>query len=170
MPKTKEQKRKIVEDLKEKIAKQKAMVFIDFTGLKVEDMFDLRKSLKKLNGQLKVAKKTLIKLALKDSGLKAELDELKGEIGMVFSYEDEISPVKAVYQFSRKKPNLKILGGFFENEFKLDKDMMSLAQLPSKQELFARLTGSMSAPVYNFVRVLEGNLKGLIYALSAIKK
>ncbi len=170
MAKTKEQKKKIIEDLKEKIAKQKTIVFIDFTGLKVEDMFDLRKSLKQINGQLKVAKKTLISLALKDSGLKAEIDKLKGEIGMVFGYKDEISPAKAVYQFSQKNPNLKILGGFFENEFKSAQDFISLAQLPSKQELLTRLTRSISAPVSNFVRVLEGNLKGLVYVLSAIKK
>ena len=170
MAKTKEQKKKIIEDLKEKIAKQKTIVFIDFAGLKVEDMFDLRKSLKQINGQLKVAKKTLIRLALKDSGLNAEMDELKGEIGMVFGYQDEISPAKAVYQFSQKNPNLKILGGFFENKFKSAQDFISLAQLPSKQELLARLTGSISAPVSNFVRVLEGNLKGLVCVLSAIKK
>ena len=143
MAKTKEEKKKIIEDLKEKIAKQKTIVFIDFTGLKVVDMFELRKSLKQINGQLKVAKKTLISLAFKDSGLKAKIDELKGEIGIVFGYEDEISSAKAVYQFSQKNQNLKILGGFFENEFKSAQDFISLPQLPSKQELLARLTGSI---------------------------
>ncbi|HDY72767.1 MAG TPA: 50S ribosomal protein L10 [bacterium] len=170
MAKTKEQKKKIIEDLKKKITKQKTIVFIDFTGLKVGDMFDLRKSLKQINGQLKVAKKTLIGLALKDSGLKADINELKGEVGMVFGYQDEISSAKAVYQFSQKNPSLKILGGFFENEFKSAQDFISLAQLPSKQELLTRLTGSILAPVSNFVRVLKGNLKGLVCVLSAIKK
>jgi len=170
MPKTKEQKKRIIEDLKEKIAKQKTIVFIDFAGLKVEDMFNLRKNLKKADGQLKIAKKTLINLAMKDSGLKAEIDKLKGEIGMVFGYKDEISPAKTIYQFSIENPNLKILGGFFENEFKSAEDFIALAQLPSKEQLFARLAGSMLAPVSNFVRVLEGNLKGLVCALGAIKK
>jgi len=170
MAKTKEQKKKTLEDLKEKIKKQKTIIFVDFAGLKVEGMSDLRKRLKRVDGQLKVAKKTLIKLALKDSGLKTEVDELKGEIGMVFGYKDEIAPAKAIYEFSKENVNLKILGGFFENEFKSAEDFISFAQLPSKQELLARLTGSISAPVSNFVRVLEGNLKGLVCALSAIKK
>jgi len=170
MAKTKEQKKKTLEDLKEKIKKQKTIVFVDFTGLKVEGMSDLRKRLKRVDGQLKVAKKTLIKLALKDSGLKTEIDELKGEIGMVFCYKDEIAPAKVIYQFGQENVNLKILGGFFENEFKSAEDFISFAQLPSKQELLARLTGSILAPVSNFVRVLEGNLKGLVCALSAIKK
>jgi len=170
MAKTKEQKKKTLEDLKEKIKKQKTIIFVDFAGLKVEGMSDLRKRLKRVDGQLKVAKKTLIKLALKDSGLKTEVDELKGEIGMVFGYKDEIAPAKAIYQFSKENVNLKILGGFFENKFKSAEDFISFAQLPSRQELLARLTGSISAPVSNFVRVLEGNLKGLVCALSAIKK
>ncbi len=170
MPKTKEQKKKIIDDLKEKIARQKTIVFIDFTGVKVEDMFNLRKNLKKTNSQLKIAKKTLISLALKDSGLKAEIDKLEGELGIVFGYKDEISPAKTIYQFSKENPNLKILGGFFENKFKPAEDFIALAQLPSKEELLARLTGSISAPISNFVRVLEGNLKGLVCVLSAIKK
>lgn len=170
MAKTKEEKKKILESLIEKIKKQKTIIFIDFTGLKVENMFELRKSLKKAGNQLKVAKKTLITLALKDSGLKSEIDKLKGEIGMVFGYEDELSAAKLVYQFSKKNPNLKILGGFFENQFKSAQDFISLAEIPSRQELLARLTGSILAPVSNFVRVLEGNLKGLVYVLSAIKK
>lgn len=170
MPKTKEQKKKIIDDLKEKIARQKTIVFIDFAGVKVEGMFNLRKNLKKADSQLKVAKKTLINLALKDSGLKTDIDKLEGEVGMVFGYKDEISPAKIIYQFSKENPNLKILGGFFENKFKSAEDFVALAQLSSKEELLARLTGSISAPISNFVRVLEGNLKGLVYVLSAIKK
>lgn len=170
MAKTKEQKKKTLEDLKDKIKRQKTIIFVDFAGLKVEGMSDLRKRLKRVDGQLKVAKKTLISLALKDSGLKTEIDELKGEVGMVFGYKDEIAPAKVVYQFGQENVNLKILGGFFENEFKSAEDFISFAQLPSRQELLARLTGSISAPVSSFVRVLEGNLKGLVCALSAIKK
>lgn len=170
MPKTKEQKKKIIDDLKEKITRQKAIVFIDFAGVKVEDMFNLRKSLKKVDSHLKVAKKTLITLALKDTGLKADIDKLEGEVGMVFGYKDEISPAKIIYQFSKKNPSLKILGGFFENKFKSAEDFIALAQLSSREELLSRLVGSISAPVSNFVRVLEGNLKGLVYMLSVIKK
>jgi len=169
MPKSKEQKKKIIDDLKEKITRQKAIVFIDFAGVKVEDMFNLRKNLKKVDSQLKVAKKTLINLALKDSGLKADIDKLEGEVGMVFGYKDEISSAKTIYQFSKKNPSLKILGGFFENEFKSAEDFIVLAQLPSKEELLVRLVGSISAPVSNFIRVLEGNLKGLVYILSKLK-
>lgn len=170
MPKTKEQKKKTLEELKESITKQKAIIFIDFTGLKVKDMFELRKKLKKVDSQLRVAKKTLIQLALKESGLRLDAEKLKGEIALVFGYKDEISPSKAVYQVSQKNQNLKILGGFLENEFREAEDFIVLAKLSSKEELLARLSWSLSAPITNFVRGLEYNLKGLVYVLSAIKK
>ena len=86
----------------------------------------------------------------------------------MFGYKDEISPAKAIYQFSKENPNLKILGGFFENKFREAEDFIALAQIPSKEELLARLAGSLSAPVTNFVRALEYNLKGLIYVLSKL--
>ena len=84
MPLTKEQKRKIIEDLKEKIAKQKAIIFVDFSGLKVKDFSDLRKRLSKINSELKVAKKTLLALVFKEKGLKIDIEKLKGEIALIF--------------------------------------------------------------------------------------
>lgn len=170
MAKTKEQKRKALAGLKESIKKQKAVIFVDFSGLKVEDLLKLRKSLKKVNGQLKVAKKTLIQLAFKEAGFTLDTKKLKGEIALVFGYKDEISPSKAVYQLSEENQNLKILGGFLENEFRGAEDFIELAKLPSKEELLTRLVGSISAPVTNFVRALQYNLKGLVYVLSTIKK
>jgi len=170
MAKTKEQKKNDLENLREKVKKQKVSLFVDFTGLKVDDMSRLRKDLKKNDSELKVAKKTMIKLALKDAGLEVDTGNMKGEVAMVMGYKDEIAPAKMIYNFSKTNPNLKILGGIFENQLKPAEDFIALAQLPSKQELLARLVGSVSSPISGFVRTLEGNIKGLVYALSAIKK
>lgn len=170
MPLTRAQKQKILEDLKEKIARQKVVVFVGISGLKVRDLFDLRRRLKKVDSQLTVAKKTLLRLAFKEKGLEIDTKKLAGEIALVFGYGDEISPAKIVYQFSLENPNLKILGGYFEKKLREAQNLITLAQLPSKEELLAKLVRSISAPMSNFLRVLEGNIKGLIYVLSAIKK
>ncbi len=76
MAKTKEQKKQTLQELKDNIDRQKTIMFVDFTGLKVKDMFDLRKRLKKAASELKVAKKTLIKLVLEKTGLKMESEKL----------------------------------------------------------------------------------------------
>jgi len=170
MPQTKEQKKRIVEELKEKVSKQKILIFADFTGLKVKELSNLRKKLKSIDAELKVAKKTLSKLALGEKGLKLDTKNLKGEIAFVFGYKEELPTAKMVYQFSQENPALKILGGFLENKLREAEEIIELAQLPSREELLAKLVGSIKAPVSNFVYALRYNLKGLIFALSAIKK
>lgn len=166
---TKAQKQKIVEDLKEKIARQKTMIFVDFTGLKVKDLSNLRKKLRAVDSELKVAKKTLLGLVFKKAGLEIEAKKIKGEIALVLGYNDGLSPAKIIYQFSQENPNLKILGGFFEKKFREAEEIITLAQLPAREELLAKLVGTISAPVSNLVNVLQGNIKGLIYVLTKVK-
>ncbi len=170
MAKTKEQKQKILEDLKDKIARQKAMVFVGITGLKVKELSDLRKRIKKIEGNLKVAKKTLIEKVFKENKLEFDKKECKEEVGVVFGFKDEILPAKTLYQFSRENDKLKILGGFIENKIKSAEELITLAQLPGREELLAKLVGSIQAPVSNFVYALNYNLKGLIYLLTIIRK
>ncbi|MDO8601129.1 MAG: 50S ribosomal protein L10, partial [bacterium] len=117
MPLTKEEKKQIIEELKEKIDRQKSIVFADFTGLEVKDLSNLRKKIKKQNGELKVAKKTLISLALKEKNIKFNAKQLQGEVVMGFGYKDEISPFKIIYDFSKVNDKLKILGGLIAGEF-----------------------------------------------------
>lgn len=169
MPLTKQQKQKIIEDLKEEITKQKTVIFADLTGLKVEDLSILRKRLKAADSKLKVARKTLLKLAFKEKGLEIDEKRLEGEIALIFGYRDEISPAKIVYEFSQENPNLKILGGFIGNKFYEPEEIINLAQLPTREELLARLVGSIFAPATNFVRVLQGNMRNLIHIFSQIK-
>lgn len=166
---TKAQKQKILEDLKDKIAKQKAMIFVGITGLKVKDISDLRKKVKENDGNLKVAKKTLIEKAFKESKLDFDKNKYKEEIGLVFGFKDEVSPAKIAYQFSVANDKLKILGGFLEGQFKSIEEIKALAQLPTKQELLAQLVGSISAPVSNLVYALNYNIKGLLQVLTQIK-
>ena len=170
MAQSKKQKEKILDDLKEKIAKQKAMIFVDFTGLKVKDFSNLRKKIKAAGDSLKVAKKTLLSLALKKEGINVDFKKMAGEIALVFGYKDEVAPAKTVWQFSQENKNVKILGGFLENRFFETDQMIELAKLPGREELLARFVGTVSAPISNFVSVLQGNIKGLIVALNAISK
>lgn len=169
---TRQQKKEIIDDLKDKISRQKTMVFVDFTGLEAKDLFGLRRKLKKSDSLFKVSKKNLLKVALKDSNpsLVEKIEELVGELGIVFGFGDEILPSKITYNLASKNENLKILGGFFEGKF-IEKEMViELGQIPTREELLAKIVGSISAPVSNFVNVLKGNLKGLVCALNAINK
>jgi len=166
---TKTQKQKIIEDLREKTAKARAIVLVGIAGLKVKDISELRKRLRAVDAKIQVVKKTLAELVLKEHNLDFNKNKFKEELALVFGFEDEILPDKAVYQFSRQNEKLKILGGFLENKFKEGDEMIILAQLPTREELLARLVGSISSPVSNFVNVLKGNIKGLLRVLTQIK-
>jgi len=166
---TKAKKEKIVEDLVEKLKEQKAIFFCDFTGMKVKDFFALRRKLKETGNDIKVARKTLMDVAFKKMNFNLEARKMAGELALIFSFTDEISPAKTIYQFSKENEKLKILGGFFNNKFWNKEEVIELAQLPPREELLAKLVGSISAPMANFVNVLQANIKGLINVLAKAK-
>ena len=170
MPQTKTQKQKILEDLRDKIARQKAIILVGITGLKVKDISELRKRIKKIDGNLKVVKKTLANLVFKEKKIDFGKEKFKTELALIFGFKDEILPAKIAYQFALTNEKLKILGGFLENKFKEADYIITLAQLPTKEELLARLVRSIQSPISNFVYALNYNIKGLVYLLSAIKK
>jgi len=167
---TKTQKQEILDDLKDKIARQKAMILVGITGLKVKDISDLRKKLKASDGNLKVIKKTLIEKAFKENKLDFDRGKYKEEIALAFGFKDQIVPAKTVYQAGLANEKLKILGGFIDNKFNEAESIIALAKLPSREELLAKLVSSLSAPVSNLVYALNYNIKGLVYILSTIKK
>lgn len=166
---TREQKQKIITDLETKIDKQKSIVFMDFSKIKVKELAKLRESLKKEGSEMKVAKKSLMEIALKNKNVSLDSNKLAGEVAIVFGYEDEIAPSKIVYQFSKENANAKILGGFLENKFCEMADVIRLAELPSKEQLLGMLVGTLSAPATNLVGVLSGNMRKLVLALSQIR-
>jgi large subunit ribosomal protein L10 len=169
MAKTKEQKKEDVKKLAEDIDKQKSMIFIAYEGLKAADMFALRKILKEAGCKIMVVKKTILAIVLKEKKIDFDAKGLTGQIGLVLGFEDEISPAKLSYNFSKENENLKLLGGYFENKIIDAQEVMSLAQIPSKQELLAKVVGSIFSPVSGFVNVLQGNIRSLVYILSKVK-
>jgi len=165
---TKEQKNIRIEKIEQAITKQKAMVFANFSGLKIKDLEELRERLSQAGAKMVITKKTLANIAFKQQKLEFNKDELGNELAIVFAFEDEIAPAKAVYEFSKINKSLKIIGGYMDNGRIGADEMVCLAQLPSKQELYTKLVGSLSAPISNFVNVQRQNIKGLFYAFNAI--
>jgi len=174
MPKTKEQKKKIVEELKEKIAKAKSIVFAKYSGLGVKDNEELRLKLRQEDNEYYVAKKTLFDLAFKDKAV-AGLDVKKfvGQVAAIFGYGDEVSPARIVGQFKKdkdKENKIEFIGGILENKYIDDLVVANLAKLPSRKELYAKIVGSINAPVSGLVNALAGNLRNLVYALKAVSE
>jgi len=155
---TQEQKQKQIVDVKEKIANQKSIVFVDFNKVSSQDMFALRKNLKEEGCNLKIAKKTLIRVAFGQSNI-SFWNKIKsvipGQIALVLGIKDEIAPARIANKFAKDHKDFKILGGIFESRFIDREKVLVLANLPSRNDLLSRLVGSLSSSMASFVRVLD---------------
>lgn len=173
MPKSKEQKKQIIEDLNQKLAKQKAIVLVDFSGVNSKLFFQLRSLLKQAGCALKVVKKTLLQKVLEGPNyqqIAGKIKEVPGQMAMAFGFGDEVSPAKICHSFQEKNKQLKILGGVLRETMLSEKEIAALAALPSKPELLGKLVGSIQSPLSGFVGFLQGNIKGLLTVLSKIKQ
>jgi len=173
MPKSKIQKGEISRTLSEKIKKAKSMVFAGFNALGVKDNENLRTKLRAENSEYYVAKKTLLNRALQDNKLDINVRDFDGKVATIFSYEDEVAPAKILGNFRKdkdKEGKIFFLGGILEGKLLSKKEVENLSALPSKTELYAKLVGSLNAPISGFVNALAGNLRNLVNVLKAIEE
>lgn len=168
---TKGQKVKISKDLAEKVGKSKSIFFSKFFKVSANDINDLRAKFKENGSEYVVAKKTLLNRVFEQSGITGvNTKEMAGEIATVFGYEDEIIPAKILADFAKSHESMEILGGVLEDKFINAMQAKALALLPSKQELYAKVVGSINAPISGFVNALAGNLRNLVYVLKAVEE
>lgn len=168
---TKEKKEEILKGLEEKFGRAKSVYFADYRGLTVKEMGEMRKKLREDGVDYVVAKKTLIKLSVKNSNLPEIPSELmEGPVGAAFGYEDEIAPVKALHLYGKRVEALNILGGLVEGKYVSKAQAIELAKLPSKDELLAKLVGSIKAPISGFHGILSGILRNFVYVINAYKE
>ncbi|MBI4280795.1 50S ribosomal protein L10 [Candidatus Uhrbacteria bacterium] len=170
MPKTRSEKEAVVEELAKELAAMRSVVFADYQGLKTKEIEALRSELKKEGIGYTVAKKTLLALALREAGLALDPQTIEGNFATIISPDDEVAPARLAAQFAKEHEALKILGGILEAKFIDASGVIRLAKLPSKQELLARIAGSLNAPISGLVRVLAGNFRSLLTVLSAMKE
>lgn len=170
MPKTKDEKKQIVAELAEKLGRMKAAVFANYEGLTVPETEELRRSLKDEGAEYVVAKKTLLKIAMKKAGKEIDPKTIEGNFATVFGYEDEVAPARVLAEFAKKHEALAIIAGILEDKFVPQEQVLALSRLPSKDELLAKVVGTINAPISGFVNALAGNLRNLVYALNAIKE
>ncbi len=167
---TKEQKQNILKDLTDKFARAKAAILVDFNKLSVAKTMELRRLLKQIGADYKVAKKTLINRVLRAGDYKgADLDELKTQIGVVFSYGDPVPAASSLYKFSRLNEALKILGGFIGLGWQDKNKIIELAKLPSREVLLGQVVRMVAAPLSGLVTVLSGNMRNLVSVLNNLK-
>ena len=169
MAKTRVKKEEMIQSLDEKILNMKSAVLVDYKGLKVKEIEELRGILRKQGVSFNVSKNTLTKIALTKGGIEFDEGVFKKPVAIAFAMEDEVAPAREIALFAKKNEAIEILGGILEKKF-IDEAMVArLAALPTKEQLHGKLVGTIAAPLSGMVNVFGGNLRGLINVLSKLK-
>lgn len=166
---TKQKKEGQLAELIDKFGRSQSVVFADYRGLDVAGISDLRNKCREGGAEMKVSKKTLIKLAAKDQGSELTDDIMEGPVVATFSYEDALSGIQILYKYTKKNDNLKLLGGIVDGKVVGPEVIQQYAQLPSREELLAKLIGSMNAPLSGFVGIGNNLIGGIVRVLNAYK-
>ncbi len=170
MAKTKKQKQTIVEEYKKMLEGNSGVFFIDNPGVKVNEITELRKKLGEIGGSFHILKNRLFKLALNKEEKGSET-VFEGATGAVFAGED-ISPagkiLKEFVDSLKEKPVIK--GGILNRQSLDEKEAQALTELPSREELLAKVVYMFNAPLSGLANVLSGNIRNLVYALNAVKE
>ncbi len=163
------QKEKKVELLKEELSQAKIIIMTDFRGLTVAQMNKLRRSLQSEGIKYKVVKNTLTRIAATELGLEAINDYMEGPVAVAYGYDDPVTPVKLLVNFAKENEQLSLKGGLLEKQVLDEQGLRQLSQLPTREVLLAKTLGCFQAPLSGMLSVLQGNLRGLVYTLQAIK-
>ena len=161
MTKAIEMKKGVVAEIAEKLQKSASCVVVDYKGLKVEELTELRTKFREAGIDYKVYKNTLVRRAAAEVGNMAQFDDvnLVGTNAIAFGYEDPVAPAKIVNDFAKTHPKIELKMGFVEGEFYDAENIKKLAEIPSRDELIAKLLGSLKAPVSNFVYLVDAIAK-----------
>lgn len=159
-----------VEELKVIMAEAKGFYLADFTGIDVASVTELRNKLRDADVQYQVIKNRLAIRAAEEVGIAGLKEYFTGPTALAYSKEDPIAPAKILQDFVDEGGKIQIKTGFMEGEVIAADRVEALAKLPSKEELLGKVVASVQSPLYGLSGVLNGLLRGLVSALSAIEK
>lgn len=174
----KKEKEQIVSEIKEKFDHASSVYLTDFSGLTVEQTNEFRNELFNAKVDYRVIKNTLIKKALEAAGtdnklagqLSTIVKNLKGPTGVIFAYEDPVSPAKVIKKFYEKleKPKLKV--AVIESVSYDNSKLNALASLPTKPEIISSIIGSLHAPISGIVNSINAVIRDLASIIEEVSK
>ena len=165
------QKKEVVERLSTQLAEAEITILIDYKGLDVLSMTDLRAKLREAGVQMEVVKNTLLSRAAQDSDSDSALmaDFYKGPNAIIISANDPVAPAKVLVDFAKDNEKLEIKAGTLGGKLLSVEEIVQLAKMPSKQELLTKLVCTLNAVPTSFVTVISGVPRAFVNVLSAIK-
>ena len=157
MPSSKalEKKKQIVEEITEKLQNSVSTVIVDYRGLTVAEITELRKQLREAGIEFKVYKNTLMRRAAENAGFDELNETLVGPSAVAFSAEDVVAPAKIINNFAKEHEDLEIKVGVIEGKVASKEEVKAIAELPSREGLLSMLLSVLQAPMRNFALAVK---------------
>jgi large subunit ribosomal protein L10 len=163
-----EQKKEVVAEVSARIAKAQTIVLAEYRGLPVEHVTQLRARARAAGDYLRVLKNSLARRAVQGTPFEKLSDQMVGPLAYGIS-EDPVAAAKVLHMYAKENDKLVIKGGAMPNHVMSAKEIGSLATLPSRDELLARLMGTMQAPIAKFVQTLNQVPGKFVRTLAAVR-
>ncbi|HTT76863.1 MAG TPA: 50S ribosomal protein L10 [Candidatus Binataceae bacterium] len=166
----KEEKTALVEELAASFSRASIALLSDYKGVKAGESDDMRRRIRAVNGEFRVAKNTLVRRAIKDTRYAGLEPSLSGPLGLVLSYADPVELAKTVSSLKELGERFKIRGGVLDGKPITAAEVEALASLPPREVIFAQLLGLLQAPATQLARLLNEPGSALARLLGAIEK
>ena len=164
----KDEKQHIVEEFIG-IFDKPGVYLMDFKGLDVAEITELRSNLRQANVSMKVVKNTLAKRALDEAGIKGLDSFLVGPTGVVWSQEDSITPARILLDFLKKHEKGTVKAGIVDGSVFGESDIKTISKLPTKQELYANVASALNAPMVKLAQTLNAVPVKFVRTIVALK-
>ena len=160
----------MVDEVAGLIKKNPYLFFVNFEKVPASKAEKLRKTLKKSSSEIKVVKRSILKLALKKQKLDPLCDMAEVSSAITFSKDDPTKASKILFDFSKVEQSMLINGGYVDGQVLSIENVKELAMLPPREVMLARVMGGMKAPIQGLANVLRGNLQKLVMVLNEVSK
>ena len=159
-----------VAELKDLLANSQGVVLVNYCGLTVAEDTELRSKMREAGVKYMVAKNTFVRIAAEQAGVQGLEQYLEHNTALAFSAEDPVAPAKILNDFSKDHEKLELKAGILNGAVISVDEVKALAELPSKEELLAKLLGSMQAPISGLLNVLQGTIRNFVYTVEALRE
>lgn len=164
-----DEKAAIVAELNDSFTRAKFSVVADYCGLTVSDLEKIRRDLRDTSSEIRIAKNTLLRLAVTDTSCESLTDDFTGTTAIVMSYDDPVAPAKVLAKCAEDYEKFQLRSAVLEGEKITVDDLVALSKLPSKEVLLGQLLSVMNGVPTAFVRVLSAVPQKLLYGLQAVQ-
>lgn len=166
---TKAFKEEKIAKIKENVDKAQVAIVTEYKGMTVEEITKLRRALQKDGGDYMVTKNTLAKIALKDTPYEVLTEKLTGPIAIAFGFEDPVSPAKALSKFIKETKKGTVVAAALDGKLLSAEEAKALAEIPSKEEIYAKMLGSINSPATGIVGAINAVMASLTRAVAAVR-